>query len=165
MIAGEIIMISGRPGSNAEESGNRIAKEKMIAGNPNNTFAKIKNTFVKRNNTIYCSGNRLAGNILQEAVNKLKNQGNVLPEAGNILQESKGFSKFSGNKLKEDENFLPEDGNKSKEDESNLKELGEGMIFMETFSIADCGLKSAARISSRPVPELTINMTLSELEA
>ena len=36
-------MIFGMPGRDNEESGNPFMKSKMIAGNPENTFRKIKN--------------------------------------------------------------------------------------------------------------------------
>ena len=39
----------------------------------------------------------------------------------------------TGNKLKEAGSVIQESGNKLKEDEINLKNLGEGMIFVETF--------------------------------
>ena len=65
MIAGETILISGRPGSDAAESGKHFLMSKMIAGSPNSIFARIKNTFAKAKDNIYLFSNQSSGNSLQ----------------------------------------------------------------------------------------------------
>ena len=65
MIAGETILISGRPGSDAAKPGNHFVKSKRIAGNPKSIFAKVKNTFAMIKHYIYLFSNQFPGNSLQ----------------------------------------------------------------------------------------------------
>ena len=87
MIAGETFLISGRPGSNEDESVDHFIKTNTIAGNHKSIFTMRKNDFAKEKNQNYLSGNQYCGNILQEAGNKLKEDEGFFPESGNILQE------------------------------------------------------------------------------
>ena len=87
MIAGETILISGRPGSNEDESVDHFIKTITIAGNHKSIFTMRKNDFAKEKNQNYLSDNRSCGNILQEDGNKLKEDDGFFPEAGNVLKE------------------------------------------------------------------------------
>ena len=133
--------------SDNEESGNAFMKSKRIAGNPKSIFAKIKNTFGKiknqndlsvnrfwnPENIFFVPKNRAAGNNLQENVHKLKFPGNILKIHGNILQKNTILGIISGNKLQEHRDILQKAGKKLQKETIHLKNLGEEMIFVETF--------------------------------